>query len=121
MNPSERSQEIEQTSSTTFHESAHAADEAHTKVERVVDQNTGQIPACLKKQSRYKIMRKLGSGGMGEVYLAEHTSMQRMVAIKVLRWGLIDHHELRGRFSNEVRAISRLSDPHVITAHDAHT
>ncbi len=119
MNPTRRSPELEQSSATTFHSSSPAGDAACTKVERAAGSTTGLIPDCLKKQTRYKVIRKLGSGGMGEVYLAEHTSMQRMVAIKVLRPGLIDDHELRRRFNNEVRAISRLSHPHVVTAHDA--
>jgi len=62
--------------------------------------------------SHYRIVRKLGSGGMGEVYLAEDLELSRLVALKVLPRGQESEERLR-RFSREAHAASALSHPHV--------
>jgi eukaryotic-like serine/threonine-protein kinase len=66
----------------------------------------------------YEISSPLGSGGMGEVYRARDTRLDRSVAIKVLPDHLASNPELRQRFEREARAISNLSHPHVCTLHD---
>jgi serine/threonine protein kinase len=51
----------------------------------------------------YEITMAIGAGGMGEVYRARDTRLDRVVAIKVLSAHLADHHELRERFEREAR------------------
>jgi serine/threonine protein kinase len=67
--------------------------------------------------SHYRILERLGKGGMGEVYLAEDTNLGRRVAIKfpVLT---SNEHDFRARFLREARAISELSNPHSATLYD---
>src|SRR5881227_3542744 len=69
--------------------------------------------------SHYRIVRKLGEGGMGVVYLAEDVLLGRRVAIKTLnsRRGGEDQH-FRQRFLREARAVSALSHPNIATIHD---
>ena len=67
----------------------------------------------------YKILKLIGSGGMGRVYLAEHTRMQRMVAIKMLPVERMADKVAIERFYDEVRAASRLMHPNIVTAFDA--
>ncbi|MGI8898364.1 MAG: protein kinase domain-containing protein [Pyrinomonadaceae bacterium] len=66
--------------------------------------------------SHYRIVRKLGEGAMGVVYLAEDTHLGRQVAIKFLSDSQ-DHH-YRARFLREARAVSALSHPHIAMIHD---
>jgi hypothetical protein len=66
---------------------------------------------------RYKVMERLGQGGMGSLYLAHDPVIDRMLAIKVLREGL-DNDELRARFAREARAAGRLSHPNIVTIFD---
>jgi serine/threonine-protein kinase len=61
---------------------------------------------------RFKLLRSLGRGGMGEVYLGQHVRLARRYAIKVLPAGMIDATTL-GRFENEAEAASRLHHPNV--------
>jgi serine/threonine-protein kinase len=66
----------------------------------------------------FAILERLGAGGMGEVYRARDTRLDRFVAIKVLAAELDVLPPSRERFEREVRAISRLSHPHICTVHD---
>jgi serine/threonine protein kinase len=66
----------------------------------------------------YKILDLLGAGGMGEVYRARDTRLDRTVALKVLPADLTRSPERRERFEREARAISRLSHPHICTLYD---
>ena len=67
----------------------------------------------------YLLLDRLGAGGMGEVYKARHTVMDRVVALKVIRADRLAGPEAVGRFRREVRAVARVSHPNVVTAHDA--
>jgi eukaryotic-like serine/threonine-protein kinase len=66
----------------------------------------------------YEILAPLGAGGMGEVYRARDTRLDRTVAVKVLPAPLSADSELRLRFEREARAVSRLNHPHICTLHD---
>jgi Tol biopolymer transport system component len=70
------------------------------------------------KLGPYEIVSSLGAGGMGEVYRARDTRLDRTVAIKVLPSTLADDPQLRDRFEREARAISALSHPHICTLFD---
>jgi Tol biopolymer transport system component len=66
----------------------------------------------------YSIVEKIGAGGMGEIYRARDTRLNRMVAVKVLPTHLADSAELRERFEREARTIASLNHPHICTLHD---
>jgi eukaryotic-like serine/threonine-protein kinase len=66
----------------------------------------------------YEILSPLGAGGMGEVYKARDSRLDRIVAIKVLPPHLSSSPDLRQRFEREAKAISRLSHPHICAIYD---
>ena len=66
----------------------------------------------------YEIQSGLGAGGMGEVYRARDTRLDRTVAIKVLPEALEAHPQFRERFEREARAVAALNHPHICTIHD---
>jgi eukaryotic-like serine/threonine-protein kinase len=66
----------------------------------------------------YEIIGAIGAGGMGEVYRARDTRLDRIVAIKVLPTHLTDHPERRMRLEREARAAASLNHPHICTLHD---
>jgi Tol biopolymer transport system component/predicted Ser/Thr protein kinase len=70
------------------------------------------------KLGPYEIVAPLGAGGMGEVYRARDTRLDRTVAIKVLPQHLSEQHASRERFEREARAISSLNHPHVCHLYD---
>jgi Tol biopolymer transport system component/predicted Ser/Thr protein kinase len=65
----------------------------------------------------FRILRELGKGGMGEVYLAEDTKLGRQVALKVLPEEITQDRERRGRFQREARAVAALNHSHIVTVH----
>src|SRR5438445_7666160 len=66
----------------------------------------------------YEIQAPLGAGGMGEVYKARDTRLDRTVAVKVLPAALALDPAFRARFDREARAISQLSHPHICALYD---
>jgi serine/threonine protein kinase len=66
----------------------------------------------------YEILTAIGAGGMGEVYKARDTRLDRSVAIKVLPTHLADRSELRERFEREAKTIASLNHPHICTLFD---
>ncbi|MBI3862442.1 MAG: protein kinase, partial [Planctomycetia bacterium] len=71
-----------------------------------------------KTVGHYRITSKLGSGGMGEVFLAEDTRLERKAAIKVLPGEMAADPERRQRFLTEAKAASALNHPHVCIVYD---
>ncbi|MBV9125305.1 MAG: protein kinase [Planctomycetes bacterium] len=67
----------------------------------------------------YRVLDRLGSGGMGVVFQAEHIRMRRQVAIKVLAMSRREGPQLLLRFFTEMRAIAQLQHPNIVTAFDA--
>src|SRR5438477_4200464 len=66
----------------------------------------------------YEILSPLGAGGMGEVYRARDTRLNRTVAIKVLRAHFADQPEVRQRFEREAQAVSSLNHPNICALYD---
>jgi serine/threonine protein kinase len=71
-----------------------------------------------KRLGPYEILSTIGAGGMGEVYRAKDTRLDRIVAIKILPDHLADRAELRERFEREAKTISSLNHPHICTLYD---
>jgi len=69
----------------------------------------------------YKILEKIGAGGMGEVYRAQDEHLDRAVAIKVLPAGTLSDDSSRKRFRKEALALSKLNHPNIATVHDFDT
>src|SRR5256885_6367374 len=70
------------------------------------------------KLGPYEILAPLGAGGMGEVYRARDTRLDRTVAIKVLASHLSSSPELKQRFEREAKSISALNHPHICSLYD---
>ena len=70
------------------------------------------------KLGPYEVLSPLGAGGMGEVYRARDTRLDRTVAIKVLPGNLTSDPNLRQRLEREAKAVSKLSHPNICTLHD---
>jgi len=64
--------------------------------------------------SHYRIIERIGAGGMGEVYLAEDTKLNRKVALKFLSFQHSQNEELKARFMREAQAVARLSHPNIV-------
>ncbi len=67
----------------------------------------------------YILVDKLGAGGMGQVFKAQHRRMKRLVALKVLPTAIADNAEAIKRFQREVEAAAKLTHPHIVQAFDA--
>jgi serine/threonine protein kinase/Flp pilus assembly protein TadD len=68
--------------------------------------------------AHYQILERIGAGGMGEVFLAHDTKLDRRVALKLLPDTMADHPDVRARFLREARAAARLDHPNIITIHE---
>src|SRR4030042_309307 len=69
----------------------------------------------------YRLIEKIGAGGMGVVYRARDERLERDVAIKVLPAGALADEEMRKRFRREAMALSKLNHPNIATIHDFHS
>src|SRR5664279_1013326 len=66
----------------------------------------------------YRVLRRIGEGGMGSVWLAEHTMLGRRAAIKVLHPEYSQRQEIVARFFNEARAATSIRDPGIVQIFD---
>ena len=78
-----------------------------------------ELPPELRQQTKYTFLKKLGGGGMGVVYLAEHNLMKRKVAVKLIPPELIGNPAVRERFLQEVVSAAALEHPNVVRAYSA--
>jgi serine/threonine protein kinase/formylglycine-generating enzyme required for sulfatase activity len=78
-----------------------------------------ELPEELPQQTKYTFLKKLGGGGMGVVYLAEHNLMKRKVAVKLIPPELIGNPAVRERFLREVVSAAALEHPNVVRAYSA--
>jgi len=69
-------------------------------------------------EGRYRILKTLGQGGMGSVFLAEHALIKRKVAIKILHPDLASDADVIERFMNEARAAGTLGHPNIVESTD---
>lgn len=72
----------------------------------------------ITESSQYKILKKIGSGGMGQVYLADDTRLHRKVALKLLPLEFTNNKERIRRFEREARTVIALNHPNIITVYD---
>jgi serine/threonine protein kinase/formylglycine-generating enzyme required for sulfatase activity len=83
-----------------------------------VDPPGEDIPEALREIGRYSILREIGRGGQGVVYLARDTSLNRQIAIKVLASGAAFWPSTRERFLREAEAASKLDHPNICSIHE---
>ena len=80
---------------------------------------TVQIPEELAANKDYEVLRELGRGGMGVVYLARNRMMDRLEVLKVLNKAMLHKQGMLDRFLREIRSAARLSHPNVVAAYTA--
>jgi|GEM_PF-1912659 len=78
-----------------------------------------ELPAELRDHPRYKVLERIGQGGMGQVYRAQHRLMNRPVALKLISSQLTKHPQAVERFRREVQAAAQLHHSNIVTAFDA--
>ena len=82
-------------------------------------ENISDLPPELSHHPRYRVLELLGKGGMGNVYKAEHTLMNRSVALKVINPDLMQNDQAVERFRREVQSAAQLAHPNIVAAYDA--
>jgi serine/threonine-protein kinase len=84
------------------------------------DADLDNLPAGVASQlGQYRLLGKIGQGGMGSVYKALHLRLEKTVAIKILSTDRLSNPEDIARFEREMRAVGKLNHPHIIRATDA--
>jgi serine/threonine protein kinase/formylglycine-generating enzyme required for sulfatase activity len=68
---------------------------------------------------QYRLLERIGAGGMGQVFKAVHPTMQRVVAVKIMGANLVQDARARARFRREVQSAARLAHPNIVMAYDA--
>lgn len=83
----------------------------------------GPVPPTFTRETsmvgHYRVLGKLGRGGMGNVYKALHVKLEKLVALKLLPADLMRNPQAVARFRREIRAVGRLDHPNIVVAHDA--
>ncbi len=84
------------------------------------DDNTRTVVVLTKGTvvHQYKIIEKIGAGGMGEVYLAEDTKLKRNIALKFLPTQFLNNDDIKKRFQREAQAVAKLNHPNIVTIHE---
>ncbi len=95
-----------------------AVAQAHAIPQRLVRKRTDYSSVTPRVLGEYELLEELGRGGMGRVYRARHTKLDRIVAVKVLPRGRFESSRAIVRFEREMRAIGGLDHPHVVHAYD---
>ena len=87
---------------------------------RVDTQPKSGVDATLpfKTLGRYKVLKELGRGGMGAVYLAEDTVLKRQVALKIPQFEASKAEQMRARFEREAQMAAQLSHPNICQVYD---
>ena len=85
---------------------------------RIPDVSESEI-AALGQLGEYRLLEKLGEGGMGVVYRALHVELERVVALKVVRADRVGDSQAVERFRREIKAAGKLEHPNIVLAHDA--
>ncbi len=83
--------------------------------EHPLDSHAGPIAVL----GEYLLLEQIGAGGMGRVYRAEHRTMNRQVALKILSRDIASHPDLLEQFFSEIRAVAKLMHPNIVAAFDA--
>ena len=68
--------------------------------------------------NRYRVLGRIGGGGMGEVYRIEHVRMGKVAAMKMIHGVMAKNREMRARFQREAQAVSRLTHIHTVQVFD---
>lgn len=90
--------------------------DAHSLIDTAGAGDATHVPTHI---GEYALVRPLGRGGMGNVFLARHSKLNREVALKVLANHRLLDPRMQRRFEAEMRAIGQLNHPNIVTAHDA--
>jgi serine/threonine protein kinase len=80
---------------------------------------SGKLPAELAANEQYTVLRELGRGGMGVVYLAHNTMLDRLEVLKVLSQEMLERKGTRERFIREMQSAARLDHPNIVRAYSA--
>ena len=84
-----------------------------------LDAEDGPASDMPETLGEYQLLEELGRGGMGRVYKALHTKLDRVVALKVLPRGRVGDRQAIDRFEREMKAVGRLAHPNIVQAYDA--
>ena len=83
-----------------------------------LEEQVAEARQMIRELGQYRLRRRLGAGGMGEVYLAEHHLLKRPCAIKRIHPKYLDHPDQVRRFEREVQATARLRHPNTVEIYD---
>jgi serine/threonine protein kinase len=87
----------------------------------MADDQEFSYPTAGEKLAHYKVIERLASGGMGEIYVAEDTKLGRRVALKLLPAEAVADTERLQRFQSEARAVAAMNHPNIVTIHGVET
>ena len=94
-------------------------DEVEEAIQRLAQtRQEDQLPAGTVVAGRFEVVRRLGMGAMGAVYLANQKSMGRQVALKTLQTHYLQNEHLLRRFYLEAKAASKLDHPNIVKIYD---